>query len=71
MADTKTTLKPCPFCGRKPSKVRALKTPTICETFYFVACKAPLSRCGANPKTQLFLTEEAAIEAWNRRVNDG
>ena len=64
-------LKPCPFCGRKPSKVRSYKGQHISETFYFVECKAQKSKCGVTPKTRWFVTEEAAIEAWNRRVGDG
>lgn len=40
-------LKPCPFCGRKPSKVREHRVPSISDTFYSVECKAPLSKCAA------------------------
>jgi hypothetical protein len=35
-----------------------------------VECKAPLSKCGANPKTRFFTSKEKAIAAWNRRAND-
>ena len=61
-------LKPCPFCGRKPSKVREIHTPTISNTFYRVECKAPLSKCGVNPQTRFFESRDAAIKAWNRRA---
>lgn len=64
-------LKPCPFCGRKPSKVREHKAPSISTVFYSVACKAPDSKCGAKPMTHFHTTKEKAIEAWNRRVEDG
>ena len=64
---TMAELKPCPFCGRKPSKVREHKAPTGRCVFYTVECKAPFSNCGVKPKTEFFRTEEAAIEAWNRR----
>ena len=62
-------LKPCPFCGRKPSKVREHRGPSISDTFYSVECKAPLSKCGANPRTRYFTNKESAIEAWNRRAD--
>ena len=64
-------LKPCPFCGRKPSKVREHHAPSISTVFYTVECKAKGSKCGVNPKTRLHYTKEAAIEAWNRRAEDG
>lgn len=64
-------LKPCPFCGRKPSKVRENHHPSINATFYSVECKAPSSKCGTNPRTRYFTTKEKAIEAWNRRADNG
>ena len=64
-------LKPCPFCGRKPSKVREHKAPSISTLFYTVECKGKGSKCGVNPSTRYCLTPEAAIEAWNRRTEDG
>lgn len=64
MTDEKTTLKPCPFCGGDfviSQKVwwRRIKLPyrVIC-----VSCQAS----GGHRATR-----EKAIEAWNRRVNDG
>lgn len=63
-------LKPCPFCGRKPSKVREHHVPSISNTFYTVECKAPLSKCGTNPRTRYFASKESAVDAWNRRAND-
>ena len=64
-------LKPCPFCGRKPSKVREHKAPSLSTVFYTIECKAKGSKCGVNPSTRFHLTPEAAIEAWNRRAEDG
>lgn len=68
----KTELKPCPFCGatgddwdvRFSSRdhyafLSQRKYEEIC-----VVC----DKCGA--KSDYFLTEEEAAEAWNRRVND-
>ena len=63
-------LKPWPFCGRKPSKVRQHCVAGIGTIFYTVECKAPETKCAVKPKTRMFKTEKEAIEAWNRRVND-
>ena len=63
-------VKPCPFCGRKPSKVREHKYPSISTVFYTVECKNAGSKCGVRPTTNLRRTREEAIEAWNRRAED-
>ena len=63
-------LKPCPFCGRKPSKVREIKVPMISGFFYTVECKAPQSKCGIKPTTSYCNSREEAIEAWNRRADN-
>ena len=57
-------LKPCPFCGEK-RKSRIIhqnfsgeyRVEHFCEHFTILG-------------REFFRTEEAAIEAWNRRVND-
>ena len=64
-------LKPCPFCGRKPSKVREHYVPGTALIYYSVECKSPMSRCMVRPTTVWLKTEEEAAEAWNRRVSDG
>ena len=53
-------LKPCPFCGgdAKIVDVEDLKG-------FFALCK----HCNAS--TRIFYSEEVAIEAWNRRVDNG
>lgn len=61
--EIKPILKPCPFCGRRPSKVRKY------DEYYRVECKGKSSNCFIRPKTGLYETEEAAIEAWNRRAD--
>lgn len=66
MADAKnatTTLKPCPHCGGK-AKVGCEKywQPRVSRRIICTKCYSSSGWYG---------TEEAAIEAWNRRVSDG
>ena len=65
---SKIKLKPCPFCGRKPSKVREHYTSGNAFAFYMVECKAPMTKCFIKPKTSFCKTKEEAIEAWNTRA---
>lgn len=62
-------LKPCPFCGRKPSKIRHYSFGTH-NTYFTVKCKGKMSRCFVKPETAFCNTEAEAIEAWNRRAGD-
>lgn len=59
-------LKPCPFCGSKAE----LHKRDVLDTSYIVECSN-----GTCPASYMlgwdYETEEEAIEAWNRRVNDG
>jgi len=64
-------LKPCPFCGRKPTKVRQHQIAGFAVIYYNVECHTRASKCPVQPKTMYFKSEEAAIEAWNRRAGDG
>lgn len=57
-------LKPCPFCGSKTAEVVEDGNEYLFLR-YFVAC----GRCGAS--TGRNRTKEKAIEAWNRRTEDG
>lgn len=60
-----TELKPCPFCGSKNTACSFYTTHTEgMEDHYYIGCK----NCGANGSRGK--SEEEAIEAWNRRVND-
>lgn len=63
-------LKPCPFCGRKPSKVKIHGITGTMLIYYTVECKAPVSKCFVKPKTTFFKSEAEAINAWNRRAKD-
>ncbi len=53
-------LLPCPFCGGEASMVRGTFTKTIGS----VIC----TKCGIS--TQVYVTDEDAIKAWNTRTND-
>lgn len=61
-----STLEPCPFCG-SPAELR--------ETHRFPSCFNYTPRCTvtscAGRLTKLWMDKAAAIEAWNRRVDDG
>lgn len=57
-------LKPCPFCGGKP--FISARLPYFGETLTVaVVCE----NCNAASKHKI--KEEEAIEAWNRRAEDG
>lgn len=57
-------LKPCPFCGSKA---------TLHERTdgFYVDCASQYRFCTVLPSTWIYKTEEDAIEAWNRRVDNG
>ena len=61
-------LKPCPFCGETSIYVERTIAHTMTGYLYKV-------RCGNIPYCAViqsgFYSEEAAIEAWNRRAGDG
>ena len=60
-------LKPCPFCGSQPSIILFAKENSSWHV-YQVMCFS----CNVKPK--IFgrsLTKARAIEAWNRRTNNG
>ena len=56
-------LKPCPFCGG-PAR--------LCGecNYYWVECEFQ-NGCLVGPITDSFCTECEAIEAWNRRADNG
>ena len=57
-----TELKPCPFCGTRNAHLRK-----NIHHFYYVLCE----KDGCYVRTDGHLNEEAAIETWNRRAEDG
>mgnify|MGYP003290326281 CR=1 FL=1 len=58
-------VKSCPFCGSEPILAQRLK-----GKCYEVYC-GNFNGCPVTPCTRLFDTEEEAIEAWDRRAEDG
>ena len=56
-------LKPCPFCGDTYINIRRKKEGynVGCNTVNCIACHV---------RTRVYKTEQDAIEAWNRRVQD-
>ena len=63
-------LKPCPFCGGKAYIGQTKKTlkKQYCVSCENLRCIASLLR---NPFVTHFLSMSEAIEAWNRRVENG
>lgn len=66
-----TKLKPCPFCGEKVC-ISEMKKAVGYER-WSVGCTN--SRCIAhelfNPFIKKYISEKSAIEAWNRRADNG
>lgn len=56
-----TKLKPCPFCGSTEVKI------ILYGGLDCIAC----TRCPGNVMVSQFQTKQEAIEAWNRRAEDG
>ena len=56
-------LKPCPFCG---ADARVNRVPYNGRTHYYVECSN-----GCVEQIFPFMTEEEAIEEWNRRADNG
>ena len=53
-------LKPCPFCGRR-AEIRHDK-----DGFSYIVC----ANDGCYVSTDGHLNDEAAVEAWNRRIDN-
>ena len=58
--ETMTELEPCPFCGREATSIE--KYDYSSYPWHWIEC----TNCDA--RTNKFLTEKEAIEAWNKRV---
>jgi len=67
-------LKPCPFCGRVDKLIIDevhQRMDDIVIRQYRVCCSAAGDNTGCGASCGYQLTEEEAIERWNRRANDG
>lgn len=68
-------LRPCPFCGGN-ARIRDLYDVVDWTdddepiTKLRLVCECSEDECLVSPVTDSFDTEEDAIEAWNRRVNN-
>lgn len=65
MTMSKVELKPCPFCG---GKSWVIKIPNESNKKYVVVCKD--DDCGAS-LGNYSETREEAINAWNKRADNG
>ena len=61
-------LKPCPFCGGRAS-VKKFVSKNGAFEIYNVYCMN--EDCRVEPITHDYFHKEEAIEAWNRRAEDG
>ena len=61
-----TELKPCPFCGGEAEYITG-------KTHGFVMCKEFMCGCKGPAViiSDLYAAKPLAIEAWNRRAEDG
>jgi Lar family restriction alleviation protein len=67
--NTTTELKPCPFCGGKGG-LKILREPKNSENNYKDMIYFAGQCYGCKAETDYFLSEIAAITAWNRRADD-
>lgn len=66
--DKMNKLKTCPFCGGTNITMYSLKDPSL---HGFIHICDGVDDCMVKIESRLFSTEEEAVEAWNRRVDDG
>lgn len=62
-------LKPCPFCGFINPELYGVTIEEYNFRDYAVICSASIGGCGAS--TGHYAKEPEAIEAWNRRTDNG
>lgn len=77
MADEKTALKPCPFCGGTDVEIRQDHVLICGNRLWYIRHMKSNGKCplvngfGDWTSSVKFTTKEKAIEAWNRRATDG
>ena len=70
-------LKPCPFCGGTNIAVKQDSCMVCGHRHWFITHSMPSRECPLTDSfnrwhsVAKFTTKEKAIEAWNRRCNDG
>ena len=62
-------LKPCPFCGNADVALMTRKGKDGWRDRYYVLCDYNDGGCGASGEWTHYIAE--AIEAWNRRAENG
>ncbi|MBQ4512097.1 MAG: Lar family restriction alleviation protein [Anaerolineaceae bacterium] len=67
MDESKSALKPCPFCGGE-AVVHAYSHDPDISDWYYVFCKKCVCRLEVSTNRNPFYTKMEAIEAWNRRA---
>lgn len=60
-----TELKPCPFCGKLPTRNCEANIFTN-EPMYWISCVN--DKCFIQPCTPMYKTKGADARAWNKRV---
>jgi len=63
---SKTTLKPCPFCGGRAKTIKHIGTTRVFWTAYCTRCQVRQFR-GNESDGYLYESEGKAVEAWNTR----
>lgn len=61
-------IRPCPFCGNPKPMLKSTEVVQGCRPSYYIHCCEFTDGCGMS--TKLCKTEEAAIEAWNKRADE-
>lgn len=59
-------LKPCPFCGEVPDRVKSWRNLLNHKTTYNVSCNNYY--CEIQPTTADYQTRARALRAWNKRA---
>jgi len=67
MDESKSALRPCPFCGGE-AVVHAYSHDPDISDLYYVFCKKCVCRLEVSTNRNPFYTKMEAIEAWNRRA---